>query len=354
MWFRRGATAASAGTGYGAPTVERLRRVATSFWVRALVSAGLLALVATRIDFGAASSRLSHGRWGWVVAAVAAVFASLLLGAARWSLFLRAAGVERRPSSALRAYLIGAFTTNFLPSQAGGDVTRAWLASRRGTRIRAATTVVVDRATALGCLIAVAWLAFALDHSSVPGTLVAALAATSGALAAGWLLVALAMRGAGRIGPKLPPRLVGSAREAGDSLRACVARPVLWRTSAIGLGFQALIALAAWLIARSIALAVPFSALLATLPVVLVLAAAPVSIGGLGVREESYVLLLGQAGVGATEATLFSLMTATAFAIASLPGGLALLQRGEHPAPIGIDSMPSAAESDREAGILDA
>ena len=53
--------------------------------------------------------------------------ASLLLGAGRWYLFLRAAGVERAPSSVLRAYLIGAFTTNFLPSQVGGDVTRAWL-----------------------------------------------------------------------------------------------------------------------------------------------------------------------------------------------------------------------------------
>jgi hypothetical protein len=261
--------------------------------------------------------------------------------------------VGRRPTSALRAYLIGAFTTNFLPSQAGGDVTRAWLVSRRGTRIRAATTVVVDRVTALGCLIVVAWLAFALDHSSVPRTLVAALAATSGAFAAGWLLVALATPSARRIAPKLPTRVVGSAREARDALRACVARPVLWRTSAMGLAFQALIALAAWLIARSIALGVPFAALLATLPVVLVLAAAPVSIGGLGVREGSYVLLLGQAGVGATDATLFSLMTAATFAIASLPGGLALLLHGERRTTIGVDSMPSTAESAREVGVLD-
>jgi uncharacterized protein (TIRG00374 family) len=322
--------------------MERLRKIATSLWVRALVSAGLLALVATRIDFGAASTRLSHGRWGWVVAAVAAVFASLLLGAGRWYLYLRAAGIERGPSSALRAYLIGAFTTNFLPSQAGGDVTRAWLAGRRGTRVRAATTVVVDRVTALGCLIVVAWLAFAFDRSSVPGTLVAALAATSGAFVVGSLVVALAMKASGKIAPRFPARLVGSAREARDSLRACLARPVLWRTSVIGLAFQALIALAAWLIARSIMLGVPFAALLATLPVVLVLAAAPVSIGGLGVREGSYVLLLGQAGVGTTEATLFSLMTATAFAIASLPGGLALLQRGERRVRTRVDDSAAS------------
>jgi hypothetical protein len=187
----------------------------------------------------------------------------------------------------------------------------------------------------------------------VPGALVAALAATSGALAAGWLLVALAMLGAGRIAQKLPARLVDSSREARDSLRACLARPVLWRTSLIGLGFQALIALAAWLIARSIMLGVPFAALLTTLPVVVVLAAAPVSIGGLGVREGSYVLLLGQAGVGTTEATLFSLMTAGTFAIASLPGGLVLLHRGERRPSTGADSTRSISESARGAEVLD-
>jgi uncharacterized protein (TIRG00374 family) len=333
--------------------LDIVRRLARSVWMRALVSAGLLALVATQIDFGAGASRLSHGRWGWLVAAVAAVFTSLLVGAGRWHLFLRAAGVERERSSVLRAYLIGAFTTNFLPSQAGGDVTRAWLAGRRGTRVRAAATVVVDRVTALGCLIVVAWLAFAFDHASVPGTLVAALAATTAAFAAGWLVVALAMRGAGRIAPKVPARLVGSAREARDSLRACVARPVLWRTSLIGLGFQALIALAAWLIARSITPDVPFSALLTTLPVVVVLATAPVSIGGLGVREGSYVLLLGQAGVGTTEATLFSLTAAAAFALASLPGGLALLLRGEARVTTRVDSVPGTAGIARGPEVLD-
>lgn len=333
--------------------MERLRRVATSFWVRALVSAGLLGLVATRIDFGAASSRLSHGRWGWVVAAVAVVFTSLLVGAGRWSLYLRAAGVERGRASVLRAYLIGAFTTNFLPSQAGGDVTRAWLAGRRGTRIRAATTVVVDRVTALGCLIAVAWLAFAFERSPVPGTLVGALGATSGAFAAGCLAVALAIRGARRIAAKLPARLAGPARDAGEAVRRCVARPVLWRTLAIGLGFQGLIALNAWLIAHSISLDVPFSALLMTLPVVVVLAAVPVSIGGLGVREGSYVLLLGQAGVGTTDATLFSLMTAATFAIASLPGGLALLGRGEPPVTSPVDLAASTSETAGTQEIVD-
>ena len=59
----------------------------------------------------------------------------------------------------------------------------------------------------------------------------------------------------------------------------------------------------------------------------LILSTAPISIGGYGVREGSYVLVVGYAGVSATDATLFSLLSAAAFALASLPGALALLVR---------------------------
>src|SRR5437870_5463741 len=156
--------------------MERLRRIGGSFWTRALVSIVLLALVVSQIDLGAAASRLSHGRWGWFVAAVVVLFVSFLIAAWRWFLFLEAAGVGGRLSDSVRAYLIGAFTTNFLPTQFGGDLTRAWLAGLPGTRVRAATTVVVDRATAIGCLVVVAWVAFAFDRAPVPASLVVALA----------------------------------------------------------------------------------------------------------------------------------------------------------------------------------
>ena len=105
---------------------------------------GLLALVFSRIDLGKVGSRLSSGHWGLFVAAVALVLVALLLAAYRWHLFLGMAGVGRTLPEATRAYLIGAFTTNFLPSQFGGDVTRAWIAGRAGTRVRAAATVLID------------------------------------------------------------------------------------------------------------------------------------------------------------------------------------------------------------------
>jgi uncharacterized membrane protein YbhN (UPF0104 family) len=292
-----------------------LRRLAGSIWLRALVSACLLALVASRIDFGAAGDRLSGGRWGYFAGAVVTLFASFLVGAARWNVFLRAAGIERSLSGAIRAYTIGMFTTNFLPTQIGGDVTRAWIASRPGMRVRTAATVVVDRASALVCLVLVAWIALAADPGPVPGTLIAALGASVGVLVVAALLAAVLLR-----------FLPGWGAEARRAVRACLRPPVVRRTVLLGLVFQGLVVLALWLLARAILLDVPFSVLAVTLPLVLIATTAPISIAGFGVREGMFVLLLRQAGVGTTDATLLSLLSAVAFAIASLPGGLALLR----------------------------
>ena len=307
-----------------------LSRLAGSFWIRLLVSAGLLAIVATQIDFHALRGQLSGASWGWFAAAVAVLFASFVVGALRWHIFLGAAQVGSSRGQAIRAYLIGAFTTNFLPSQIGGDVTRAWVASEQGTRIRSATTVVLDRATALACLMIVGWIGVTANVGAVPGQLLAALAAASVAFVLACLLAVLLFR-VRAFRRLLPERMGPAAREVRGALVACLSWTVIWRTLVIGLAFQALVYLAAWLIALSISLDVPFAVLGAVLAPVLILSTAPVSIGGFGVREGSYVLLLGYAGVSATDATLFSLLSAATFALASLPGALALLV-GRRPA----------------------
>ena len=307
--------------------MELLRRLARSRAVRAVVSVGLLAAVATQIDFGAIRERLSGGSWWLFALAVVVLFASFLLGAVRWHLFLRAARVDTTRRRAVDAYLIGTFTTNFLPTQFGGDVTRAVVAAGRGTRVRSAATVLLDRASALACMLVVGWILVAANPTPVPGQLIAALAAATGAFSAACALFLVLLRGR-RLSRFVPVRLRAAGAEAREALVLCLNRSVLARTFAIGLVFQGLVYLAAWLVARSISLGVPLSVLGASLAPVLIVVAAPVSIGGFGVREGGYVLLLGYAGVTASDATLFSLLTAAVFALASLPGALVLLRTG--------------------------
>jgi uncharacterized membrane protein YbhN (UPF0104 family) len=313
--------------------LDLVRRLAGSLWVRAVVSAGLLAAVATQIDFGAIRGRLAGGSWGWFAVAVAVLFGSFVVGGLRWHIFLQAAGVASTERRAVGAYLIGTFTTNFLPTQIGGDVTRTLVAAERGTRIRSATTVVLDRASALACMIVVGWVLVAANPGAVPGQLYGALAAASAAFVLACLAVWLLVRG--RFLRRLvPARLRPAAAEAKDALGRCLTVSVLGRTLVIGLGFQGLVYLSSWLVVRSISLEVPFAVIGAVLAPVLILATAPVSIGGFGVREGSFVLLLGYAGVSATDATLFSLLQASVFALASLPGALVLLRRVPRPRPV--------------------
>src|SRR5262245_66656259 len=87
--------------------LELLRRLAGSIWVRAAVSVGLLALVATQIDFGTIHNRLSGGSWGWFALAVVVLFVSFVVGGLRWHIFLEAAGVPATRRKAVDAYLIG-------------------------------------------------------------------------------------------------------------------------------------------------------------------------------------------------------------------------------------------------------
>ena len=332
-------------------TLEILRRLAGSFWIRVIVSAGLLAAVATQIDFDTVGSRLSGGSWGWFAAAVAVLFVSFVIAAVRWHLFLVAAGVAATRAEALRAYLIGAFLTNFLPSQMGGDVARVFLVGGPGTRVRVATTVVIDRATAIACLVLVAWLALAADPGSVPGALTAALVASTGVLALGCAVAAILVWRPTGLGARLPSRLRRSAGDAGDVTRACLRPPVLWRTVLLGCsvpGPRHPLASGSWRrrsrsLSRSRSLAV-------TLPPVLIVSAAPISIAGYGVREGSYVLLLRHAGVSTTDATLFSLLAGISFAIASLAGGVVLIRRrSERPAQA-EDREQERGEEDLNAG----
>ena len=170
---------------YRQHVLDFARRLGRSVWFRAAVSLGLLALVVSQIDLAEAADRLSSGRWGLFVAAIAVLFASFVVGALRWHIYLTAAQVARDVSSSVRAYLIGVFTNNFLPSQVGGDVARAWVATAPGTRLRGAATVVFDRVTALACLIVVGWIAYATNADAVPWELVIALAASTAAVAVG-------------------------------------------------------------------------------------------------------------------------------------------------------------------------
>ena len=312
--------------------VRRLARLLTTLPARLLISGGLLALVASQIDWRAVGETLADASWAWFAAAVAFAFIALVVGAVRWHAFLRSGGPATSLGAAVRAYGVGAFANNLLPTGFGGDLVRAMLVAPRGRPLaRALASVAGDRFSALLCGLLLAWLGALFEAGELPRSILVLLA-----LATGASLVALALgivlvrrRGLGRLLPEVVRPWAG---EAAAALRAYDHdRRLQARALALGLGFQALMVAATWSLSEALGLGLSPSLLAVVTPLVLIATLVPVSIAGFGVREGSYVALLGAVGVSAGDATLLSLLSVAAAAVASLPGGLALAAGASRP-----------------------
>ena len=313
---------------HGGPAGGRLalvRRIVLGLPFRLAVTAGLLVLLGTVIDWEPLMERVRTGSWAWAGAAVGLMVLGLCAGALRWHILLRVAELPVSRAQAARAYFLGSFANNFLPSGFGGDAVRAVAVASRGAALaRATTTVVLDRLTAISCLVALAWLLLPFAHADVPGSVVAGLGllTAGGALGAGalWLIL---RSGLGR------RRVSDRARRIAVELRAPLS---LLRQSGsatvlvlvLGLAYQALTVASTWAAGRAVGVEVSYPLLAAVLPVVLVITLVPISLAGFGLREGSYAVLLGEAGVSAGDATLVSLTSVAVLAIASIPGAFAM------------------------------
>lgn len=294
------------------------------FWVRLVVTAVVLAVIVTQVDF----SRLDLAAPGQV--AVGTVVATALLtlnqgiSAVRWKVILG----EDSPSwwYLTRLNLIGIFFSTFLPTSVGGDAVRAWALARE----------VPESGTALSSVV--------LDRGMGFAALVGYLAA--GALMARQMLLDLAGRlewsvpgwvwfAAGLAALPVGVWLVRSTR-LGRWLREALRHLNRFRKSGRDVASAALLSflvqgvyIAAWMtLAFAAGFALPWETFLVTVPVVSLGAMVPVTLSGLGVREGLWILLLGRFDLTAATVTAFSLLYFLAFAVTGGIGGLIYLVQG--------------------------
>jgi glycosyltransferase 2 family protein len=319
----------------GRSPLRALRRVAESTAARIITTLVLLGVVALQINWGRMAGRVRHGHPLDFLLAVALVLAALIVGACRWWLLLQRADVRLSAPRLARVYAVSTFSGTFLPTTIGSDVTRALLVARRGSLLaRVAITIVVDRAGGLVGLIGMAWIAFALHSKGVPDSARVFLAWVSAATLVGALLVTLAVFRGSRLARSLVPKRLESVARQSRSLVADYARDpwVLLVLVLSSLLFQALISLQLVMLARAIDVHLPFATAAVVLALVTVVTLIPISIGGFGVREGTYVVLLGGVSIAATDATLISLLSVATLFLASLPGALILARGGLSPA----------------------
>jgi hypothetical protein len=208
---------------------------------------------------------------------------------------------------------------------------RSWILSRAAKvpLPRVLASVVADRLLGFAAVFVVAWLVVAAEPGDVPRSMLLALAwATIGASVA--LLVALLVTAdrSGRLRRVIPDRAQPPLRVFRDAFREYSRdRRVLIAAGALSVAYQALVVAEMWLLARAVGVEVPLALFATVLPLVLVATLLPLSLGGLGIREGSIVLLLTQAGVHTSDAAVISLLSLAALTLAT--GMFALMLIGK-------------------------
>ena len=275
----------------------------------------------------------------WFAVALAAFGASFGVGALRFQLLLRGAGLESGWATLLRAYVVASFFNLVLPGAILGDVYRFLDARRQtGQGSEVAGIVVLERLLSLAALggiglMVVPFIPLPPDQRHLGWVLVALcssfIAVTLAALhpRANQLLRYLARRFA-----PLSPPLAARVERALTAVAALSANPSLLA------GALALSLVMQWLpVLANIALAAPLHAGVAwhwiavIVPFVTLMSLIPISIGGAGVREYLYVTLFGVVGMRPEVALSLSL---SVFAVAIVWGlvGLAAFSAGRRTA----------------------
>ena len=290
------------------------------------VSIALLAWLLRGLDTHALGRLLLTVPLWYYLASLGVIVGGQILYAWRWWLLLSAAGLDVSLGEAIRSYLIGVFANNFLPSTIGGDATKIYYLGRAHGYRTILATVVVDRLLGLGSLAlfaaAAAWLVPAVSARFV------VLRAAVSAVAIGVCAVgALAMIGTGGIHRWVSPfgRTAIVLGEKLQRLRLSMATLLREkRVLACGAGlvlvyFLALSYVYVWFIDMGTPRP-PLLAVFAAVTMTGVLSNVPISLNGLGVREQLHVWLFAPLGVPNEVAVAVSLLLFGHILVTSLAG----------------------------------
>lgn len=290
--------------------------------VRLLITAAILAFLATRIDM-AQSARAILRIEPWHLLAVLALVAldrSVMI--LRWILLLRARGTHIAASTAARIFLISSFVGSFLPAGVGGDAARAWsLTQETVSGSEAVASVAVDRLLGVIALVVMALVGLVVwvPPSGADWRLPVTAALVGGAcLAAFWMdhivrLVVPASRQGGPIARRLLK--LGDAVSRYRDHRGALAHVMFW-----SIVVQLLRITQAYLLGRGLGITVPFTYYLLVMPVGLLMLLLPISVSGFGVPQGIIVWLLAPVGVPSEQAFALSTLIVLTGLAGNLPG----------------------------------
>jgi uncharacterized membrane protein YbhN (UPF0104 family) len=280
---------------------------------RGAISTVLIWLLLGRANLGEIWGAMQRADAALLAVAFALLFVGYVISTLRWQMLLRALDIHLPFRALFVSYCVAIFVGNFLPSTVGGDAVRAYdtvrMSGRKGGPI---AVVLVDRLLGVLALVlfaAVVLLVRAEASARLPWLrwgVLAALAAMFGLV--GWIFwrpsapaQGYPLSSAGSSGvQRLVSRAVAAFRAFGGKIGA------LGKGFAYSVLLQSNVVLHFYLIAKAVGIQLGLGHFFFIVPVATILTMLPVTINGIGIRENAFVFLLSPFAVPASTTIAFT------------------------------------------------
>lgn len=253
---------------------------------------------------------------GWLFLGFLLAGACCFVGVVRWGIFLQLLGLRLGAWEVLRLSFIGLFFNNFLVGAVGGDAVKVvWLSAKGHSKTKALLSVLMDRMSGLGALVvgSLTFILLRLDWLRQSPTVALVINWIFIYLAAVVLLTVASFVGTKYRGPDrlLPENFPGRAhlKEFTDAYLLFLSG---WRQTLVASLLSGVILVGHFLTfycsARAFGVNIPVMDFMAFMPAVDIISALPISLGGLGVREQLFATIMGElCGVPEAQAVSISL-----------------------------------------------
>ncbi|MEW5828769.1 MAG: lysylphosphatidylglycerol synthase transmembrane domain-containing protein [Chloroflexota bacterium] len=307
------------------------------FWLKLIVSLGLLAYLFWLVDWQNAFEILSQANKGWIISAPIFIFLGLLAGSLRWKLTLADSQVYLSYRKSYFGYLTGMFYNIFLPGAIGGDVVRiGYCVTLTGCEPgTAVASVLLERIAGVVSVLSFILGTALFIPAAMPSIFAHGMIKMLTWAAIIWIAALLALMAARQFWTKWGPKgsytgLKGFIFSGMQTLNNLQSKTIL-ALFLLSIAFQGVNIVGAFVLSRAIGENLPLSAFFAVLPIVYLATLLPISLGGLGVREGSLVFLLAFYSVPTSEAITLSFLIYLNQVFVGLIGGLLQLGRLKTP-----------------------
>ncbi len=272
----------------------------------------------------------------WMILALMIKAVGMGLTVVRWHLLLIGQGIKLPAKHLITAFFEGRFIGTFMPSTIGLDGYRLWdVAHVTGKTLESVTTILVEKVTGFFALSVLVILALPFGIRIFGANILVGLGLfllipviiSSAILWSPGGMIAVAKRffpGEGRISLTIRKTADAVARYRGH-------RGILIAAALCGIGVHTATIVVYLCTSRAIGSSVPIADLLFAAPIMIAATVGfPISVGGEGIREGTFVYLLGRVGIPSQTAFLFAHLGFWVDIILSSAGGVLLLVRPSH------------------------